>query len=190
MNEPGLPDLLDALGELFLVPGAFDRARFEALGEASWARPGITQALQALLDEEGLNLDVAYTGLFLQGFDRPTLHLQASAQFAGTLADSALLGELAEIESVAGIHADPSIQPDHLGALLMLLAHLFRELAGATGARASRLEQAAGGLLHRLLLPLSEQVCTGLVRSGIHPFYRAAGRLLSQSLALGNMIVT
>lgn len=190
MSEPSLPDLLDALGELFLVPGRFDQARFEELGRASWAGLGITPALQRLLIEDRSGLDVAYTGLFLQGFDRPTLHLEASVQFTGSLADASILAELAKIASIAGIHPDPSIQPDHLGAILLLQAHLFRELAQAQGDRPFLLEAAARTLLQRFLLPLSRQVSGCLEEPGTHPFYQAAGQLLSRAVALSEQVLT
>lgn len=189
MSDPNLPDLLDALGELFLVPGRFDQDRFEALGMASWAGLGITPALQRLLIEERSRLDVAYTGLFLQGFDRPTLHLEASVQFSGAMADPALLAELAKIASIVGIHPDPSVHPDHLGAILLLQAHLFRELARADGDRPFLLEAAARTLLQRFLLPLSKRVSTGLEEPGTPPFYQAAGQLLSRAVALSELVL-
>ena len=189
MSEPSLPDLLEALGELFLVPGGFDANRFEGLGRSSWAGMGITPALHRLLIEDRTGLDVAYTGLFLQGFDRPTLHLEASAQFTGSLADPSLLAELVKISSIAGIHPDSSIQPDHLGAILLLQAHLFRELAGAEGDRPFLLEAAARTLLQRFLQPLSKRVSTRLEEPGIPPFYQAAGQLLTRAVALSELVL-
>lgn len=189
MSDPCLPDLLEALGELFLVPGGFDQARFETLGEASWIGLGITPALQGLLIEDRTDLDVAYTGLFLQGFDRPTLHLEASVHFTGALADPELLGELATIASIAGIHPGPSVQPDHLGALLLLQAHLFRELAEAKGDRTLLLEAAAKTLNQRFLLPLSERLLNRLEDPRTHPFYQSAGRLLGKALSLSTAVM-
>lgn len=189
MSEPSLPDLLEALGELFLVPGGFDQARFEALGEASWIGLGITPALQGLLIEDRTDLDVAYTGLFLQGFDRPTLHLEASVQFSGALADPGLLGELANIAAIAGIHPAPGIQPDHLGSLLLMQAHLFRELARARGDRTFLLEAAAKTLNERFLLPLSARLSERLEDPETHPFYHSAGRLLGKALSLSTAVM-
>jgi TorA maturation chaperone TorD len=189
MSEPSLPDLLEALGELFLVPGSFDPARFEALGEASWTGLGITPALQGLLIKDRSNLDVAYTGLFLQGFDRPTLHLEASVQFTGSLADPELLAELAKIASIAGIHPAPSIQPDHLGALLLLQAHLFRELDRTRGDRALLLEAASKTLLQRFLQPLCERLRPGLEAPSTHPFYQTAGHLLCKTIFLSTAVM-
>ena len=189
MSESGFPDLLEALGELFLVPGSFDRGRFEALGEASWTGLGITPALHTLLIEDRTDLDVAYAGLFLQGFDRPTLHLEASAQFTGSLADAGLMRRLEKIHSLAGIHPEPTVQPDHLGALLLLLSQLFRELAVAEGERSVLLEKATADLLEWFLRPLADRVSTSLAEPGIHPFYRAAGALLSRAVSLSEKVL-
>lgn len=184
MSGPDLPDLLEALGELFVVPGGFDRARFEALGRASWAGLGITPALHTLLIADARELDVAYAGLFLQGRTRPTLHLEASAQFAGTLADPGLLARLERIAEVAGVGTVPGIQPDHLGVMLALLALLFRQRAAAAGGCDERLERASAALLQDFLLPLAARVCGALAEAGTPPFYQAAGRLLDRALAL------
>ncbi len=190
MNEPSLPDLLEALGELFLVPGAFDRPRFEALGRASWVGLGITPALQGLIIEDTTDLNVAYTGLFLQGARGPTLHLQASAQFAGALADPERAADLASIAAVVRIQPDPGVQADHLGAMLVLLAHLLRAVAEVEGKRAACLEGAAADLLQKHLQPLAERVASGLEPADVHPFYRSAGRLLAKSLQLAARVLT
>lgn len=188
MNEPSLPDLLEALGEVFLVPGAFDRDRFEALGKASWVGLGITPALQGLIIEDAADLNVAYTGLFLQG--APTLHLHASAQFDGRLADPEREADLASISAVVRIRPVQGVQPDHLGSMLVLLAHLLRALAEMEGKRAACLEGAASDLLLKHLLPLAERVAAALEPAQVHPFYRAAGRLLTRSLLLARRVLT
>ena len=190
MNEPSLPDLLEALGELFLVPGAFDRPRFEALGRSSWVGLGITPALQGLIIEDTSGLNVAYTGLFLQGARGPTLHLQASAQFTGALADPERAADLASIAAVVRIQPDPGVQPDHLGAMLILLAHILRAVAAMEGKRAACLEGAAVDLLQKHLQPLAERVAAGLEPVDVHPFYRAAGRLLTRSLQLATRVLS
>lgn len=189
MNEPSLPDLLEVLGEVFLVPGAFDRPRFEALGRASWVGLGITPALQGLIIEEATDLNVAYTGLFLQGSRGPTLHLQASAQFTGSLEDPERAADLASIAAVVRIQPAPGVQPDHLGALLVLLAHLLRALAEVQGRRAACLEGAAQDLLQKHLRPLADRIVAGLEPAEVHPFYRAAGRLLGRALALAERVL-
>jgi len=188
--EPSLPDLIEGLAEVFLVPGAFDRDRFEALGKASWHGMGITPALQTLLIENATELNVAYTGLFLHGSSRPTLHLEASAQFTGALADPEMLGELASIAAIVRIAPDPAIQPDHLGAMLILQAHLLRTLAEVDGKRAACLEQASADLLNRFLKPLADRVAAGLADPEVHPFYRSAGRLLAKTMQLSSRVLS
>jgi TorA maturation chaperone TorD len=189
MMEPSLPDLLEALGELFLRPNGFDRSRFEALGRASWSGLGITPALQALVIQPAEGLDVAYAGLFLHGFKRPTLHLEASAHRTGWLSDPAVLQDLSGIYEAAWIRPDPAFQADHLGILLALLAHLLRELALAPRGRARKLECAARALLEDHLAPLAEAVAEGLEDPATHPLYRTAGHLMARCLSLSERIL-
>lgn len=190
MNEPSLPGLLEALGELFLVPGAFDRPRFEALGQASWTGMGISAPLQGLIIADTRDLAVAYTGLFIQGAKGPTLHLEASAQFTGALADPETIADLASIAAVVRLRPDPAVQPDHLGAMLVLLAHLLRALAETDARRAACMESAAQDLLTRHLRPLGDRISGALAAPEVHPFYRAAGRLLDRALSLASAVLT
>jgi len=187
--ETSLPDLLEALGELFLRPGDFELSRFEDLGQASWSGLGITPALQALMIQPAEDLDVAYAGLFLHGRERPTLHLEASAHRTGQLADPEVLRGLSGIYDAAGIQPDPGLQSDHLGILLCLLGHLFRELARAPRQRARQLECAARALLEDHLGPLAQIVAAGLEAPGTHPLFRTAGSLMTKTLSLSERIL-
>lgn len=189
MKQEGLPDLLEALGELFLLPGAFDRARFEALGRTSWTGLGITPTLQALLIQDCRDLDVAYAGLFLHGGERATIHLEGSVQRTGLLADPETLQSLQSVYSVAGIRPDPSFQADHLGIQLALLAHLLRSLAEAPRPRARQIECAARVLLEDHLAPLAWRIGADLEHPSVHPVYRTAGHLVQRVLDLSAQVL-
>jgi len=160
------PDLLETLGEVFLVPGA--TADWAAFAGAPWAPPGLRRGLEALAAAPSGELDVAYAGLFLAGRG---IRLELSAVRTGQLRDEGVLLELDGIFEAAGIHPDPGVPPDHLGVLLLLLGHLLR--------RAEEPELPTGRLFTCHLQPLAGSVALELGRPGVHPFYAAAGEVLA-----------
>ncbi len=89
MSRASLPALLEALGELFLLPGAFDAAAFDAALKSDWAPGSLREPLRRMLAAPRAGLDVLYAEHFLHGFRRPTVHLQASAHQTGALLEPA-----------------------------------------------------------------------------------------------------
>ena len=186
MNPPTLPDLLELLAEVFLVPGACDRGLAQDLSQAP-ALPGpLRGALADLLECPAAELEVTYAGLFLHGATGPTLHLQASAGL-GPLAAEAVRDDLNRILAAVNLAPEGRIQVDHLGALLALLAGLFRRLR--TEAPDPALEALARSLLHEHLLPLGSRVTMALLPPRVQGFYQAAGRCLTEALGLSAAIL-
>ncbi|HLO66451.1 MAG TPA: molecular chaperone TorD family protein [Holophaga sp.] len=169
-----LPDLLEALGGVFVLPGApgWDPAPFL---EAPWAPGELRTALAGMVP--GPDLDVAYAGLFIAGRDRAPIRLELSALTAGRLRDETLLASLDAAWRAAGLEP-AGVSADHLGALLGLLAHLLRM------AEDPACEILARHLLQDRLEPLASHVAEGLAAPGTGPFHAAAGRVLVQALAL------
>lgn len=165
------PDLLETLGEVFLVPGA--TADWAAFAGAPWAPPGLRLGLEALAAAPSGDLDVAYAGLFLAGRG---IRLELSAVRTGQLRDEGVLLELDGIFEAADVHPEPGVPPDHLGVLLLLLGHLLR--------RTGEPELPTGRLFTAHLQPLAGSVAQELGRAGVHPFYGAAGAVLAASMDL------
>lgn len=174
MSAANLPALLEALGEVFLVPGApgWDPAPFL---EAPWAPEAMREDLAAMVP--GPAPDVAYAGLFIAGRDRTPIRLELSALTAGRLRDEALMAALDAPYRAAGVEPR-GVSADHLGALLGLLAALLRL------AEDPAYEVLARNLLQERLEPLAAHVAQGLALPGTDPFHAAAGRVLLQALAL------
>lgn len=184
MSRASLTDLLEALGELFLLPGAFNTACFEAGLKSEWAPGSLREPLQRLLAAPGTGLDILYAGHFLHGFERPTVHLQASAHRTGFLLDPDLVNGLAEIYAMAGIEPVDAVHPDHLGAMTVLLSVLLKQMQIAEGPRADALEAATRSLVESHLVPLLVQVKAGLAASSPHDPYRAATEALESCLGI------
>lgn len=165
------PDLLETLGEVFLVPGA--TADWAAFAGAPWAPPGLRLGLEALAAAPSCELDVAYAGLFLAGRG---IRLELSAVRTGQLRDEGVLLELDGIFEAADVHPEPGVPPDHLGVLLLLLGHLLR--------RTGEPELPTGRLFTDHFQPLAGSVAQELGRAGVHPFYGAAGAVLAASVDL------
>ena len=189
MNEASLPQLLEALGELFLAPGAFDAPVFRAGSESAWTTPALRQALKELLDAPREELAVRYAGRFLLGATAPTIHLEASAWGSGALQDPKVMGSLAPLYSLAGIEAREGVQADHLGALLLLFAHLLRRLLVCPEGESAQLESAARELLQESLVPLAGRVRSALNGQDDEDAYRAAGRVLGATLDLSRQVL-
>jgi TorA maturation chaperone TorD len=176
MSAPGLPELLEALGEAFLVPGAFPEDTYWGLLQVPWPAPALKGAALRLLSTPRQELDVVYAGVFLQGTAGPTIHLEESALRFGTLATAAVLEDLEELCRQADLQPLGRLQVDHLGAMLMLLAALLRR-AGPGEALAQALFQRHLGPTAELLLPL-------LARPGVPAFYAETGAVLAEAMAL------
>ncbi len=170
-----LPDLLEALAGVFLEPGApgWDPGPFLDL---PWVPGDLRADLGAM--EPGPGLAVAYAGLFLAARDRAPLRLELSALRAGRLRDEELLAALDVPYRAAGLLPRGGLAPDHLSALLGLLAALLR------GAQDPAQERLARLLLDDHLEPLAAHVVEGLALPGTPPFFAAGGRALSGTLGL------
>jgi TorA maturation chaperone TorD len=190
MTVADLPALLDALGELFLVPGAWPQATFRGLQREAWLPEDLREAVAVLVATAHSDLAVQYAGLFLHARNRPTLRLEASAQRAGSLQAPDVLAELEAMEATAAWTPMAGRQPDHLGVLLSLLAHHLRLLAAPAAGSEARLEEDAGILLEAYLLPMARHLAEGLALPGTPPFYAAAGSILVAALGLCGRILT
>jgi TorA maturation chaperone TorD len=190
MMATDLPALLDALGELFLVPGAWPEATFRNLQRETWLPGDLREAVTTLVGTAHSDLAVQYAGLFLHARNRPTLRLEASAQRAGSLQAPEVLAELEAMEAATAWAPVAGRQPDHLGVLLSLLAHHLRLLAAPEAGQEARLEQDAGTLLGGYLQPMARHLAEGLALPGTPPFYAAAGGTLVAALGLCGRILT
>jgi len=180
----GLPDLLDTLGEVFLVPGAFPAEALAALGQADWAPTALRDALGRMRAAALPELAVAYTGLFLVGVKRPPVPLELSIHRSDRYLDGAVLEELEASYDLAGLVPDPRLHADHLGLLLPLLGHLLRRLVTDP-----QVEATARLLLARSIGPLAKRVEEGLRVEGTPGFYAAAGRALGSALGLATQLL-
>lgn len=184
MSRTSLPALLEALGELFLLPGAFDTSCFEAALKSDWAPGSLREPIQRMLAAPRQELDVLYAEHFLLGFQQPTMHLEASAQLSGSLLDPGVLQNLARIYAVAGVETREAVHPDHLGAMTSLLGILLQRMQVAEGVTAEALESASRELTERHLAPLLARVRTGLEASSPKDPYRAAAEALHSCLGI------
>ena len=178
MSTGTLPDLLDALGELFLAPGARPAPALAAVREADWPAPPLRAALGRLLAAPTEDLDVAYASLFLARTGRPTLRLGASALRTGLHRDPAILASLAPRYAAAGVRPKGPHHPDDLGCLLLLLARLLRQLAAGREER----EAAVTGLFRDPLESLARAVAAELAEPGVPAYYAAAGAALDAAM--------
>lgn len=165
-----LPDLLEALAEPLLRPGAQPGPAVAEARAAAWCPAGLAQALADFLEAPRGDLEVAHTGLFTVGRHGPTLHLETSAYRAGRLADPGTLAELQEVEAAVELEA-ASTAPDHLAHQIRLLAALLRALAATEDPGSDPRRPLAQGLLERLLLPHLEALCAAYPSAG-DPFHR------------------
>jgi TorA maturation chaperone TorD len=178
-----LPGLLEALGELFLVPGACPAGALAAAAEAGWAPPELRAALAAMLAADHSDLDVVYAGLFLKRVGQPPIRLEASVRRTGAHLDPEVLEELAGAYELAGMQPEPGIHPDHLGALLVLFARLLELLDREAGA-----EALARTLLQEHLEPLVAGLRADLGAAG-PAFYGGAAQALVAACALSRRVL-
>ena len=182
MSRAELAILLEELGASLLLPGAV---------YAGWNRPQVAalslqarldEALQRLLEAPREQLEVAYAGLFLQGYEHPTLHLEESVLRSGQLRCPEVLADLSEIYQAAGIQIQEPFEPDQLGAMASLLGYLLLRLEEGGAQALPDLQQAASRLLRGHLLPLQTHICEGLEQRKAHPYYRGVVQLLGIAL--------
>lgn len=170
--EGGLPDLLEALGEVFISPGACPLPTLRAVRGAEWTNEHLREGLDRMIAATQGDLPVAYAGLFLAG--RPSLPLEASAYRGGLLRDPELLDALEPCYQAAGVRPLEGVSPDHLGALLALQARLLRLMAAGR----EDLEPVARELAAGTLGSLARSVAGALTTRSADSFYAAAGTVL------------
>lgn len=162
----GLPELLDALAETLLRPGAFPADAFRSLRGEAWIGPAIGEALDRLLKAPTEDLAVEYAGLFLVGRGAPTLHLELSPHRHGRYQAPEIMAALEPFYAEAGIAPPEGVSIDHLGQLLALLAHGLRRLSANEDPQVQ-------ADLHRLisqhLMPFTQEI--RLSAANAHPFY-------------------
>jgi len=175
-----LPELLEALAETFLHPGAFPAAEFHEARAAAWVSPELAKALDHLLAAApSEDLAVDYAGLFLVGRDGPTLHLELSAHRHGRLLAPEILAALEPLYARVALSPPTGTAPDHLGLLLALLAHYLRRLGLQEDPESV---EASRHLIHEFLQPLTQGLRDSL--SGTHALYAAAFDALDATLTL------
>jgi len=175
----GLPELLEALAETLLQPGAFPRQKVEALRREAWIPSPLAAALDQLLAAPAEDLAVAYAGYFLVGRDRPTLHLEYSAHRYGRLQAPESMAALAPLYAEAGLMAPAGVAPDHFGLLLAMLAHHLRFLGREESVSA---EAAIRALLGEFLKPFVQTLREAMGDS--RGFYPAALEAAEATLSL------
>lgn len=164
----GLPELLDALAETLLRPGAFPAQAFRSLRGEAWIGAALGEALDHLLTAPTEDLAVEYAGLFLVGRGAPTLHLELSPHRHGRHQAPELMTALEPFYAGAGIAPPQGVSIDHLGLLLALLAHGLRRLSASEDSQA---QADLRRLISEYLLPFTQEL--RLVAVNIHPFYAA-----------------
>jgi TorA maturation chaperone TorD len=185
-----LAGALDALAEVFLVPGSPAGARAAAAAAALRAAgPGLAAtaaALEALAAAPADATGESFARLFLVGRGSAA-HPFESFYRAGTLADPGCLDELYELYGAAGVRPEAGLAaaPDHLGAELDLLALLLAGLAGTRAGSAARAELAelAATLVNRHLTPFLAAFGARLAAAAPAPRYAAAARAAAAAAA-------
>lgn len=174
----GLPELLDAVAETLLRPGAFPAEAFRSLRGEAWIGAVLGEALDRLLGAPTEDLAVEYAGLFLVGRVAPTLHLELSPHRHGRHQAPELMAALEPFFAEAGIAPPEGVSIDHLGLLLALLAHGLRRLSASEDSRA---EADLRRLISEYLVPFTQEL--RLSTANAHPFYAADLALAEATLA-------
>lgn len=172
-----LPDLLEALAEVLLVPGAFPDEAFRSVRGAFWLTPDLDEALGDLLAAGREDAEVAYAGLFLVGSEGPTIHLEDSVRTQGRLAAPEVLEALTPHYAQAGLGLPD--RADHLGSLLLVTAALLRRAAAEEGGPALPHLRA---LLAAHVTPLCRAVDRALEGRASAAPYDAALRLTTRAV--------
>jgi TorA maturation chaperone TorD len=182
VSRTELANLLEELGACLLLPGVVHAGGDRPQVEPPSLQVRLDAGLQRLQEAPREQLEVVYAGLFLHGYEHPTLHLEESVLRGGQLRCPEVLADLSEIYQAAGIQIQEPFEPDHLGALASLLGYLLLRLEEA-GTRASAdLQQAASDLLTGHLVPLQAHISEGLAQRKAHPYYRSVLDLLGIAL--------
>ncbi|MBI4912335.1 MAG: molecular chaperone TorD family protein [Acidobacteria bacterium] len=182
MTSAGISDLLEALGEVFLHPGADGQPSIGAVLECDWPSPALRSALLEMQGHRDPGLEVTYAGLFLVGAEGRPHPLEVSVLEGLRLRHPQSIDRVARVFAAAGVLPEATVSMDHLGAMSALLGFLLRRLWDPEDPDSPRLEQAARDLLRQDLLPLASHLDAALGDNPSHPFYRAAARALRLAL--------
>ncbi len=189
MSRDQVGALLQELGAILLVPGL----GYETGARPLLASPGLQAALDAarqnLIETPAEQLDIAYAGLFLHGYDHPTLHLEESVLRCGELRCGAVLNDLHGIYLAADLEIQSPFEPDHLGAMASLLGHFLNRMDESQGAVLHSLQRAASRLLTDHLRPLQAHVSERLEQMHAHPYYRRVLDLLGVALLIAEGLI-
>jgi TorA maturation chaperone TorD len=135
-------------------------------------------AIQKVCESPTEQLDIAYAGLFMHGYDHPTLHLEESVMRCGELRCATVMTDLHEIYLAADLEILAPFEADHLGAMTALLGHLLHRMDEGHGLVDQSLQEAASRLLTDHLKPLLGHVSGQMVQMHAHPYYRRVVDLL------------
>ena len=178
MSRERVGELLQELGAILLVPGLGFEPGSRPLVEPPELQLALDEAIRKVCESPAEQLDIAYTGLFMHGYDHPTLHLEESVMRCGELRSAAVMTALHEIYLAADLEILAPFEADHLGAMAALLGHLLQHMEESQGPTEPRLREAASLLLADHLEPLQVHVSQQLEQRSAHPYYRRVVDLL------------
>lgn len=182
MSRARVAELLQEIGAILLIPGlAFETGPCPQVAAPGLHQAALDAALQRLSEASTEQLDIAYAGLFMHGFEHPTLHLEESVMRCGELRNPVILGSLQDILEAADVEIMAPYEPDHLGAMASLLGHVLHQLEEQ---EEPALQAAAQGLLHEHLRPLQAHVSERMEQVDAHPYYRCVIDLLGVVLGV------
>lgn len=170
MGAP-LPELLEALSQMFGTPGAFPRRIFRVTAEAPWPGPKLAAALHRLVEAPHQDLAIAYADHFLYNSWEPVLHLEASVYRDGQLCDEDILQARESLQHSLDAPAPVGRCPDHLASGLEVLAISLRNLGPSP---ASGKEAALRTLIAHHLLPQVQGLQQVGAQRPLHPALEAA----------------
>lgn len=175
MSRARVAELLQELGAILLIPGL----AFETGPCPQVASPALQAALEGALrhisEAPAEQLDIAYAGLFMHGFEHPTLHLEESVMRCGELRSPGVLASLQGILEAADVEIMAPFEADHLGAMASLLGHMLHRLDEE---QEPGLEAAVRRLIQEHLRPLQAHVSQRMEQVEAHPYYRCVIDLL------------
>lgn len=176
MSRARIADLLQEIGAVLLIPGlALEGGQRPQVVASPDLQAALDGALQRLSEAPTEQLDIAYAGLFMHGFEHPTLHLEESVMRCGELRSPAVLASLQDILEAAGVEIMAPYEADHLGAMASLLGHVLHQLDEQDE---PVLQAAAQSLLHEHLRPLQAHVSQRMEQVDAHPYFRCVIDLL------------
>lgn len=182
MSRERVGELLQELGAILLVPGLGFEPGARPLVEKPDLQVALDEAIRKVAESPTEQLEVAYAGLFMHGYDHPTLHLEESVMRSGELRSEAVISDLNEIYHAAELEILAPFEADHLGAMTSLLGHLLQRMDEREGPVEAELQEAATRLLADHLKPLVAHVSEELEQRQAHPFYRRVVDLLGVTL--------